>query len=83
MSQNFPNPFNPTTIIQYSIPNAAEVELTLFDLLGRELKVLVVGKQEAGYYQVQLNSAGLTPGLYFYRLRAGEYSETRKLLLIH
>ncbi|HEX9971472.1 MAG TPA: YCF48-related protein, partial [bacterium] len=82
LKQNYPNPFNPSTIIQYSIPKASQVELKVFDLLGRELKVLVNGKLEAGIYQVQFDSKGLPAGLYFYRLRAGEFCETRKMVIV-
>jgi hypothetical protein len=56
--------------------------LKIFDLLGRELMVLVTGKQEAGIYQVQFDSQGLPAGLYFYRLRAGEFCETRKMVIV-
>ncbi|HEX9971473.1 MAG TPA: T9SS type A sorting domain-containing protein [bacterium] len=82
LAQNYPNPFNPSTIIQYSIPKASQVELKIFDLLGRELKVLVTGKQEAGSYQVQFDSQGLPAGLYFYRLRAGKFCETKKMVIV-
>lgn len=82
LEQNYPNPFNLSTVIQYSIPTASQVELKVFDLLGRDLKVLVNGNQEAGIYQVNFDSQGLPAGLYFYRLRAGEFCETRKMVIV-
>lgn len=69
LEQNYPNPFSPNTVIQYSIPEASQVKLTVFDLLGRELKILVNGRQEAGSYQVQFESQGMPAGLHFYCLR--------------
>jgi len=80
--QNYPNPFNPGTTIQYSIPNASFVELKVFDLLGRELCVLVNKKQEAGTYQVQFDGQNLPAGLYFYRLQTGEFCETKKMVIV-
>ncbi len=82
LDQNYPNPFNPSTVIRYSIPKASYTELKVFDLLGRELKVLVNDKQEAGSYQVNFDSQNLPAGLYFYRLRAGEFCETKKMVII-
>jgi|GEM_PF-1250464 len=82
LSQNYPNPFNPSTVIEYGIPKASQVELKVFDLLGRELKVLVNDRQEAGFYQVTFDSQSLPAALYFYRLRAGEFCETKKMLIV-
>ena len=82
LEQNYPNPFNPSTVIQYSIPKAFHVDLTVFDLLGRELKMLVNGKHEAGTYQVNFDSQHLPAGLYCYRLRAGEFCETKKMVIV-
>ncbi len=83
LEQNYPNPFNPSTVIRYSIAHASSVELKVFDLLGKEIKLLVTGRQEAGSYQVKLDSQGLTAGLYFYRLRAGEFCDTKKMIIIN
>ncbi|MFZ5518084.1 MAG: YCF48-related protein [Candidatus Zhuqueibacterota bacterium] len=82
LKQNYPNPFNPSTVIQYSIPKASQVELAVFDLLGRKLKVIVTGKQEAGIYYIKFDSQNLPAGLYFYRLRTGEFCETKKMVVV-
>jgi hypothetical protein len=81
MQQNYPNPFNPTTTIGYGLPALGYVDLRVYDLLGREVAVLVNGVREAGSYSVQFDAAGLSSGLYFYRLSAGTFSETKKMLL--
>ena len=82
LRQNYPNPFNPSTIIKYTLPKASPVTLKIYDILGRELKTLVNGSQEAGYKSVQFNASALPSGIYFYRLQAGAYVETKKLLLL-
>ena len=82
LSQNYPNPFNPGTVIEYGIPTAAPVELKVFDLLGRELCVLVNKKQQAGTYQIQFDGQNLPAGLYFYRLQAGEFCEIKKMVIV-
>jgi hypothetical protein len=82
LSQNYPNPFNPSTAIRYSIPRRGEVKLTVFDVTGREAATLVNEKQSAGTYQVTFNGSAFTSGVYFYRLTAGDFSDTKKLLLI-
>lgn len=82
--QNFPNPFNPETQIKYEIKNNELVRLTLFDVLGREVKTLVNEEQEAGFYStlVSINDIGASSGIYFYRLIAGDYVDTKKMTLI-
>jgi len=84
LSQNYPNPFNPTTVIGYELSAPSEVNLELFDVLGRKVAVLVNARQSAGAYSVNVNAAqyGLTTGTYFYRLQAGGVSETKKMLLV-
>jgi photosystem II stability/assembly factor-like uncharacterized protein len=82
LSNNFPNPFNPSTTINYSIPKQSNVTLKLFDVLGRELFTLVNKEQRQGNYEVELDGSDLTSGIYFYRLQAGDFVETRKMLLI-
>jgi len=81
VSQNYPNPFNPTTTIQYQLPKAATVSLKVFNTLGEEVSVLVSEHQEAGTYQTQWNAAAPS-GVYYYRLQAGGYVETKKMLLL-
>ena len=84
--QNYPNPFNPSTKIRYSIPYASYVKIVVYDLLGQESAVLVNEYQYAGHYEINLNAAttggGLPSGIYYYRLQAGEYSQTKKLIVM-
>jgi hypothetical protein len=82
LEQNFPNPFNPATNIRYSVPKASKVELRVFDLLGREVRELVSTVQPPGQYSVAFNAQGLASGVYFYRLTAGTFTETKKLMLL-
>ncbi len=80
--QNYPNPFNPTTIISYSIPQQNLVKLTIYDVLGKEVAVLVDKEQEKGSYQVEFNASLLESGVYFYRLETENYTRTRKQVLL-
>jgi hypothetical protein len=82
LEQNYPNPFNPTTVVRYQLPVASSVKLTIYDVLGREVSVLVNEKKNAGTYEVKFDAAGLSSGVYFYRLEAGSYIQTRKLMLL-
>jgi hypothetical protein len=80
--QNYPNPFNPTTAISYQLAAIGMVTLKIFDVLGREVSTLVNEIARPGVYKVQWDGSGLPSGIYFYRLQAGEYVETRKMVLI-
>jgi hypothetical protein len=82
LSQNYPNPFNPSTSISYQLPVASGVKLTVYDLLGREVSMLVNAKEEAGYHEIPFDGAGLASGVYLYRLTAGSFVQTRKMLVI-
>jgi spore germination protein YaaH len=85
LGQNFPNPFNPVTTIQFSVPDnmrSETISLTVHDILGRVVTTLANEKMEAGIHSMQWNAAGHGSGVYFYTLRAGVYSETKKLLLM-
>ncbi|MCK9409391.1 MAG: T9SS type A sorting domain-containing protein [Bacteroidetes bacterium] len=82
LHQNFPNPFNPTTTIRYALPYSVHVKLTIHDILGREVAVLVNDRQSAGWNDVLWNANGMASGIYFYRLQAGSYSESKKLLMV-
>jgi photosystem II stability/assembly factor-like uncharacterized protein len=82
LGQNYPNPFNPSTTIRYGLPHRCQVTLTVFNTLGQRVALLQNGEQEAGYHDVQFNGSGLSSGVYFYRLRAGDLVETKRLLLI-
>ncbi len=78
--QNYPNPFNPTTVIAYSLPTPAAVTLKVYDLLGREIRTLVNGRQNAGQHSITFDAGNCPSGVYFYRLQAGSYSQTKKLV---
>jgi phosphatidylserine/phosphatidylglycerophosphate/cardiolipin synthase-like enzyme len=80
--QNYPNPFNPTTAIAYEVPSKCVVKLKVFDLLGREVATLINAEMPAGTYQVQFNASRYASGIYFYRLTAGSFISTRKMVLI-
>jgi len=80
--QNYPNPFNPTTTISYQIPHATDVQLEIFSLLGQRVRSLANGWQAAGSYEVRVDGTSLASGVYFYRLRAGQYIEKKKMLLL-
>ncbi len=80
--QNFPNPFNPATIIKYQLAEAADVTLKIFDILGREVKTLINKHQAAGNYKIEFNADGLASGMYIYRLKAGNYMGTKKMILL-
>jgi hypothetical protein len=82
LSQNYPNPFNPTTIIKYQIPNSNNVTLKVYDMLGRQVSVLVDGRMEAGVHEVKFDGSGLASGVYFYQLQAADFLATKRLLLI-
>ncbi|MDW8436942.1 MAG: S8/S53 family peptidase [Chloroherpetonaceae bacterium] len=81
LHQNYPNPFNPTTTIAYQLAENADVALEVFDVLGRKIATLVEARQDAGSYSANFDASGLSSGVYFYRLRAGAFSETRKMIL--
>ena len=82
LSQNYPNPFNPSTKISFDIPSASNVNLTVYNILGAEVKVLANEYLAAGKYDVQFRASDLPSGTYFYRLRAGDFTETKKMILI-
>jgi len=82
LQQNYPNPFNPTTVIQYSIPVSSQVTLKIFNLLGQEVATLVNAVQNAGDYETNFNANTLTTGVYIYRIQAGTFFETKKMMLL-
>jgi len=87
LSQNYPNPFNPTTTIKYQTPELSFVRLIVYDVLGNEIATLVNEEKPSGSYELEFNSysgdvRNLTSGAYFYRLQAGNYIETKKMLLL-
>jgi hypothetical protein len=80
--QNYPNPFNPTTNLQYTISSRQFVTLKVYDVLGNEITTLVDEEKEPGSYEVIFNAGNLSSGMYFYTLKIGNYSETKKMLLL-
>jgi D-alanyl-D-alanine carboxypeptidase len=82
LAQNYPNPFNPTTTISFSLPSRAFASLKVYDVMGREAATIASGVFEAGSYSRQWNASAFPSGVYYYRLQAGTYMETRRLLLI-
>jgi parallel beta-helix repeat protein len=80
--QNYPNPFNPATTIKYDLPIASDVTIEIYDILGRKAKTLIQEKQQAGYHSIVWNAYGFSSGMYFYRIQAGDYIETKKMLLL-
>lgn len=81
LSQNYPNPFNPATVVSYQLPASGMVTLKVVDMLGREVATLVNEEQPAGTYEVPWNAEGFASGVYFYTLRTGDHTATRKMLL--
>jgi hypothetical protein len=82
LEQNYPNPFNPSTNIKYSVAKNGDVKLAVYNLIGEEVNVLVSGQVDAGFYEIKFDATALPSGIYFYRLNAGNYIETKKMLLI-
>ncbi len=82
LHQNFPNPFNPATTIHYRLPSAGIVKLAVYDVLGREASVLVNERKEPGNYEAIFDGSGFSGGVYFYRLQAGDFIRTKRLVLM-
>ena len=82
LHQNFPNPYNPSTTITYNLPIKSHVELIIYNTLGESIKHLLNGEKEAGQHSVELNAENLPSGIYFYKLQAGSFVETKKMVLL-
>gem|GEM_PF-173882 len=82
MDQNYPNPFNPSTTIKYALPKAERVSITVFNMIGQKVAVLVDKRQEAGFHSITFNASNLASGMYIYRIKAGSFSQIKKLTLI-
>ena len=82
LSQNYPNPFNPTTTINYSVPRTSFVTIKVYDALGREIETLVNSGKIVGNYSVRFNANKLSSGVYFYRMQAGDFVQTKKLIML-
>ena len=87
LGKNYPNPFNPTTTIQYSLPELTLVKITIYDLVGREVRHLVNRSESAGFKTIQWNATNdknepVSAGLYFYTIKAGDFKETKRMILL-
>lgn len=82
LEQNYPNPFNPVTSIEFTVPLRTNVILTVFNSLGKEITMLASGEYAPGKYKVTWNAAGISSGVYFYTMKAGNFMQTKKLLLV-
>jgi hypothetical protein len=82
LSQNYPNPFNPTTKINYDLPKDCKVTMIIYDILGREVIKLVNEFKKAGRYTASFNGHNLSSGVYFYRIEAGEFVQSKKMVLV-
>ena len=82
LDQNFPNPFNPSTLISFTLPEDGFTRLTIFNSLGQEVKSLVNENLEAGYHQYNFNAVNLTSGVYYYKLEAGNFVQINKMMLL-
>jgi hypothetical protein len=82
LAQNYPNPFNPSTTINYELPKASNVSITIYNALGQKVAELLNSEMKAGRYQMNFNASNLSSGLYFYSIKAGEFSSTKKMMLL-
>lgn len=82
LMQNYPNPFNPGTVIRYSLPGESNVSIKVYDIAGKEVADLLNLKQEAGVHELKFDAAGLSTGIYFYTIKAGNFTRTRKMILM-
>lgn len=82
INQNYPNPFNPTTKIKFALPIRGLTKISVYDLLGREIRTLINREMEAGYHDIYFDAADLPSGIYFYRIHSGNFSQTKKMILM-
>ncbi|MFZ2324732.1 MAG: T9SS type A sorting domain-containing protein [Ignavibacteriaceae bacterium] len=82
LSQNFPNPFNPSTTIKYQLPQDGLVTLKIYDILGSEIATLVNEEKPAGKYEVNFNASQLASGIYIYKIQAGNFISSKKMILL-
>jgi len=82
LEQNYPNPFNPETTIQFSLPASGKVKISIYDILGRSVKTILDAQLTAGDHSINFNASDVASGIYFYKLTAGKYHATRKMMLL-
>ena len=82
LDQNYPNPFNPTTTISYQLPEASRVTLTVFNTAGQEVALLIDGQVSAGFHTIQWNASGMASGVYFYRIKAGRFTDMKRMVVL-
>ena len=82
LEQNFPNPFNPTTTIGFGIPEKANVRISILNILGEEIKILLNEEKEAGYHSIDFDASDLPSGVYFYKIQNGNFIDTKKMILL-
>jgi plastocyanin len=82
LQQNYPNPFNPITMIKYQVPEISLVTIKVYDVLGKEMETLINEEKPAGTFEVEFNGGVLSSGIYFYRIKAGDFVETKKMVLM-
>ena len=82
LNQNYPNPFNPSTILSYNLKTDATVKLTVFNVVGQSVRVLVDQYQAAGYYEISFDASDLPAGIYLYKLQVGDYSSVKRMTLV-
>ena len=82
LEQNYPNPFNPSTTIRFNLPEASIVRLTIFNILGQEIRTLVNEFRESGVNAINFDASGLNSGIYIYKIEAGNFVQTRKMTLL-
>jgi hypothetical protein len=82
LRQNYPNPFNPSTTIEFALPHAGYTTLKVYNILGQDVAALIAGDYTAGTFRATWDASGFASGVYFYRLTAGEYVQTKKMVLM-
>jgi hypothetical protein len=82
LNQNFPNPFNPRTNISFLLPKSGNVSLKIFNIVGQDIATLVNEKMDVGSFNIDFDASNLNSGIYFYRLVAGKFTETKKMILL-